>query len=94
MEIYLPVAEMSVSWIAMIAPLFLCDIDRWIDPNRRERVKLGHAASMGLMAFIFSMMFHGSPHIAIAEPQLMRIRIGDVQRVPPDLARKWLRTFL
>jgi len=42
--------------LAIAVPMFLMDLERWFRPDRPERVRLSHAITAGLLAFIASMV--------------------------------------
>jgi TM2 domain-containing membrane protein YozV len=54
------------TWVGIIAALFIFELEKWMRPDRKERVSLGPAVAMGAVAFALSMGFGGLPHVAIA----------------------------
>jgi hypothetical protein len=54
------------TWFAIIATFFILCIQRWLEPNRRERVRLGQALAAGAIAFGLSALFNGTPQVAVA----------------------------
>lgn len=54
------------TWIAMIVPFFIVNVEQWLRPSRHDRVRLGHAFGAGLVAFVLCAIFNGASHVAVA----------------------------
>ncbi|CAN5665465.1 hypothetical protein BH09PLA1_BH09PLA1_34730 [soil metagenome] len=58
--------RMVGTWIAIIIAFLLNDSRQWIDPSRSDRVRIKYAVSAAFTAWIATLIFSGSTHLAVA----------------------------
>jgi len=54
------------TWVAMIVPLVLVDTQKWLAPNRRERIAFWQAIGTGFFGFVLAQILHGDHLLAMA----------------------------
>ncbi|HVT88685.1 MAG TPA: protein kinase [Tepidisphaeraceae bacterium] len=63
-------SRLSNDWglvvMAVAAPLLIFDLEGWLSPQRKQRIKLGCAFAVGIIALIASRMLGTEPHVPVA----------------------------